>query len=58
MSRGIYYVMVRCGDHGPTLEVTASECICDKLVDGAWASDRFGVAADLAFLGPSPTAHY
>jgi hypothetical protein len=50
--------MVRCGDHGPTLEVTASECICDKLVDGAWASDRFGVAADLAFLGPSPTAHY
>lgn len=58
LGRRIDYVMVRCGDHGPTLEVTACERIFDKPVDGVWASDHFGVVADLAILGPSPTAHY
>jgi endonuclease/exonuclease/phosphatase family metal-dependent hydrolase len=58
LGRRIDYVMVRCGDHGPTLEVTACEHIFDKAVDGVWASDHFGVVADLAIPGPSPTAHY
>ncbi|HEX6680454.1 MAG TPA: hypothetical protein VF063_07395 [Gaiellaceae bacterium] len=42
------YVFVRCGDHGgPTLEVAACERIFDHAVDGVWASDHFGVWADL-----------
>ncbi len=58
LGRRIDYVMVRCGDHGPTLDVTACERIFDEPVDGVWASDHFGVVADLAIPGPSPTAHY
>jgi endonuclease/exonuclease/phosphatase family metal-dependent hydrolase len=42
------YVFVRCGEHGgPTLEIKACELIFDKPVDGVWASDHFGVVADL-----------
>ena len=42
------YVFVRCGDHGgPTLEITACERVFDKPVGGIWASDHFGVWADL-----------
>jgi endonuclease/exonuclease/phosphatase family metal-dependent hydrolase len=58
LGRRIDYVMVRCGDHGPTLDVSACERIFDKPVEGVWASDHFGVVADLAIPGPSPTAHY
>jgi endonuclease/exonuclease/phosphatase family metal-dependent hydrolase len=48
LGRRIDYVMVRCGDHGPTLDVSACERIFDEPVDGVWASDHFGVVADLA----------
>lgn len=42
------YVFVRCGEHGgPTLEIKACELMFDKPVDGVWASDHFGVVADL-----------
>jgi endonuclease/exonuclease/phosphatase family metal-dependent hydrolase len=58
LGRWIDYVMVRCGDHGPTLEVTACERLFDKPVDGVWASNHFGVVADLAIPGPRFTAHY
>jgi endonuclease/exonuclease/phosphatase family metal-dependent hydrolase len=58
LGRRIDYVMVRCGEYGPTLDVRACERIFDKPVDGVWASDHFGVVADLAIPGPSPTAHY
>jgi endonuclease/exonuclease/phosphatase family metal-dependent hydrolase len=58
LGRRIDYVMVRCGDHGPTLDVTGCERIFDKPVDGVWASDHFGVVADLAIPGPSPTEHH
>ena len=51
--RRIDYVMVRCGDHGPLLEVTGCQRILDKPVDGVWASDHFGVLADLQ-LPPRP----
>jgi len=34
LGRRIDYIMVRCGDHGPTLDVTACERIFDKPVDG------------------------
>lgn len=49
--RRIDYVMVRCGHHGPTLEVVSCERIFDEPVNGVWASDHFGVVADLRALG-------
>jgi endonuclease/exonuclease/phosphatase family metal-dependent hydrolase len=58
LGRRIDYVMVRCVEHGPTLDITACERIFDKPVEGVWASDHFGVVADLAIPGPSPMAHY
>jgi endonuclease/exonuclease/phosphatase family metal-dependent hydrolase len=46
--RRIDYVFVRCGLHGgPTLEIARCERIFDRPVDGVWASDHFGVVADL-----------
>jgi endonuclease/exonuclease/phosphatase family metal-dependent hydrolase len=53
--RRIDYVMVRCGDHGPTLEVAACARIFDQPVDGVWATDHFGVVADLAVPTSTPT---
>jgi endonuclease/exonuclease/phosphatase family metal-dependent hydrolase len=54
-SKRLDYVFVRCGLHGgPTLEITACETIFDKPVDGTWASDHFGVVADLEL--PQPRA--
>jgi endonuclease/exonuclease/phosphatase family metal-dependent hydrolase len=46
--RRIDYVMVRAGRHGPTLRITACARLFDEPVDGIWASDHFGVTADLA----------
>lgn len=48
VDRRIDYVFVRCNDHGPTLDIAACTRIFDQPVDGVWASDHFGVAADLA----------
>jgi endonuclease/exonuclease/phosphatase family metal-dependent hydrolase len=46
--RRIDYVFVRCGAHGgPTLAVEGCERIFDEPVGGVWASDHFGVCADL-----------
>jgi endonuclease/exonuclease/phosphatase family metal-dependent hydrolase len=46
--RRIDYILVRCGEHGgPTLQVSACELVLDKPVDRVWASDHFGVVADL-----------
>ena len=39
--------MVRCSDHGPTLDIRACERIFDEPVGGIWGSDHFGVVADL-----------
>jgi hypothetical protein len=39
---------VRCGDHGPSLEVAACALAFDEPVGGVWASDHFAVVADLA----------
>jgi endonuclease/exonuclease/phosphatase family metal-dependent hydrolase len=50
--RRIDYVLVRCSDHGPTLEVRSCERLFDAPVDGTWASDHFGVTAELACLLP------
>ena len=46
--RRIDYVMVRCGRRGPTLDIVSCERVFDEPVGGVWASDHFGVVADLA----------
>jgi hypothetical protein len=46
--RRIDYVLVRCGIHGPTLEVTGCRRVFDEPVGGVWLSDHYGVLADLA----------
>jgi endonuclease/exonuclease/phosphatase family metal-dependent hydrolase len=47
--RRIDYVFVRCGEHeGPTLEITSCERLFDRPLEGVWASDHFGLCADLA----------
>jgi endonuclease/exonuclease/phosphatase family metal-dependent hydrolase len=48
LGRRIDHVFVRCSDHGPTLDVSACERIFDEPVNGVWASDHYGVVADLA----------
>lgn len=46
--RRIDYIFVRCGEHeGPTLEITACDLAFNEPVHGVWASDHFGVCADL-----------
>jgi endonuclease/exonuclease/phosphatase family metal-dependent hydrolase len=50
--RRIDYVLVRCSGHGPTLDVRGCERLFDEPVDGAWASDHFGVTAELSSLLP------
>jgi endonuclease/exonuclease/phosphatase family metal-dependent hydrolase len=46
--RRIDYILVRCGEHGgPTLEITACERIFDHPAGGIWASDHYGLCADL-----------
>jgi endonuclease/exonuclease/phosphatase family metal-dependent hydrolase len=47
-SKRLDYIFVRCGLHGgPTLEIKACERLFTEPVDGVWASDHFGVVADL-----------
>jgi endonuclease/exonuclease/phosphatase family metal-dependent hydrolase len=52
--RRIDYVLVRCGVHGPTLEVTGCRRCFDEPVGGVWPSDHFGVVADLAVPAHPP----
>jgi endonuclease/exonuclease/phosphatase family metal-dependent hydrolase len=46
--RRIDYIFVRCAEHGPTLEVSSCLRIFDEPIEGVWASDHFGLVADLA----------
>ncbi|MFG1945526.1 endonuclease/exonuclease/phosphatase family protein [Nonomuraea sp. NPDC048826] len=45
--RRIDYVLVRCGPTGPPLGLEACFRVFDRPVGGVWASDHFGVVADL-----------
>jgi endonuclease/exonuclease/phosphatase family metal-dependent hydrolase len=54
VSRRIDHVLVRCGPHGPTLAVRSCDLVLDRPVDGVWASDHFGVVADLALPDHPP----
>jgi endonuclease/exonuclease/phosphatase family metal-dependent hydrolase len=46
--RRIDYIMVGCGDTGPHLRIAACHLAFDQPIDQTWASDHFGVVADLA----------
>ncbi|WP_162451559.1 endonuclease/exonuclease/phosphatase family protein [Phytoactinopolyspora mesophila] len=54
--RRIDYIMVRCGSHGPTLEVADCFLAFDQPVDGVWATDHFGVVADLRMPARPPSS--
>jgi endonuclease/exonuclease/phosphatase family metal-dependent hydrolase len=47
LGRRIDYILVRGTDHGPTLRIADCTLLFDAPVDGVWASDHFGVLADL-----------
>ncbi len=49
--RRIDYVLVRCGDHGPTLRIVEAGLAVHEPVDGVQPSDHYGVYADLAPSG-------
>lgn len=54
VSRRIDYVLVRAGQHGALLRVLSCDRVLDQPVDGVWASDHFGVTADLAVPEHAP----
>jgi hypothetical protein len=55
--RRLDYILVRCGEHGgPTLIIRACSRVFDQPVEGVWASDHFGVVADLSLPEESPFA--
>jgi len=45
--RRIDYLLVRCGDHGPTLRIADCRRVFDQPAAGVMASDHYGVVADL-----------
>jgi endonuclease/exonuclease/phosphatase family metal-dependent hydrolase len=47
IDRRIDYIFVRCNEKGPTLDILACARLFDASLDGVWASDHFGVVADL-----------
>jgi endonuclease/exonuclease/phosphatase family metal-dependent hydrolase len=56
VARRIDYILVRAGDHGPTLQVARCDTVLDRPVDGVWASDHFGVMADLVTPEHAPAS--
>ncbi len=54
VSRRIDVVLVRSGIHGPTLQVRSCARVLDEPVGGVWASDHFGVVADLDLPASPP----
>lgn len=56
LGRRIDYILVRCGIHGPSLDVRECERILDQPVNGTWPSDHYGLFADLAVPDHSPGA--
>ena len=51
----LHYVLVRCGDHGPTLRIVDAGLAVHEPVDGMQPSDHDGVSADLAPCAPAMT---
>jgi endonuclease/exonuclease/phosphatase family metal-dependent hydrolase len=47
VGRRIDYILVRSGNHGPSLEIADCRQVCNAPINGVWASDHFGLMADL-----------
>ena len=45
--RRIDHIMTRSGPYGPLLDVADCRLVFDRPVDGVWASDHFGLLAEL-----------
>lgn len=54
VTRKIDHVLVRSGLHGPTLRVDDCRRVLDGAEDGVWASDHYGVLADLVLPDQPP----
>ena len=54
VTRRIDHILVRSGLHGPTLDVAHCQRVLDQPHDGVWASDHYGVLADLVLPDPTP----
>jgi endonuclease/exonuclease/phosphatase family metal-dependent hydrolase len=54
VTRKIDHILVRSGLHGPTLQVADCRRVLDAPVEGVWASDHFGVVADLCVPAGAP----
>lgn len=54
VSRRIDYVLIRAGRHGALLEVVRCDRFLDQPAGGVWASDHYGVVADLAIPEHAP----
>ncbi|WP_200309471.1 hypothetical protein [Streptomyces adelaidensis] len=52
--RRVDYIMVRCDDYGPTLRVGLCEQVFSEPVGSVWASDHYGLVADLLFPSHQP----
>lgn len=52
--RRIDYVFVRCEAKGPTLRIDRCELLMAEPVDQVWASDHFGLVADLSVRPTRP----
>ena len=52
LGRRIDHVFVRCSANGPTMDIRACKRLFDEPVDGVWATDHFGVVADLSAQTP------
>ncbi|AVT28277.1 hypothetical protein C6361_00810 [Plantactinospora sp. BC1] len=56
--RRIDYLFVRCVHHGPTLDVLDCRQVFSEPVGDVWASDHFGVVADLGIPSRAPATRY
>jgi endonuclease/exonuclease/phosphatase family metal-dependent hydrolase len=56
LGRRIDYVLVRCGTHGPSLDILDCRLLLDAAVNGVWASDHYAVLAELAVPTHRPGA--
>jgi endonuclease/exonuclease/phosphatase family metal-dependent hydrolase len=52
--RRIDYILIRSGSHGPPLDVDDCRLVFTEPVDGVWASDHFGVLAELRLPSHRP----
>ena len=54
VTRKIDHILVRSILHGPTPQVAHCQRVLDRPVDGVWASDHYGVLADLVLPANPP----